>query len=248
MAITAMFKTKIGTKMWRVSPSCVLDIDGFSTSYELNAESNTAVEGSPLSNQRGMKKQPLSFSTHLSDALGIDVRQEFESWKEWVGLSGTLKFGGKKFGTKWLLTSVKPSEVYIDDLGRFRRMKLTYTFEENEDGKDAKIVSTASAVKSAAAVTATTEQKSNKKADNKAVTSSAKTAAASSEIALGDFVQFKGGPHYSSSTATSYRISPKPGRAKVTAISKKAPHPYHVIHTDKTTTVYGWVDASQISK
>ena len=28
--------------------------------------------------------------------------------------------------------------------------------------------------------------------------------------------------------------------------SKNAKHPYHIIHTDKQSTVYGWVDASQI--
>ena len=64
MAITATFKTKEGTKTWQVSPSYIMDFDGFSTSYELNAESNTAVEGSPLSNQRGMKtSSALSAST-----------------------------------------------------------------------------------------------------------------------------------------------------------------------------------------
>ena len=43
MAITATFKTKEGTKAWQVSPSYIMDFDGFSTSYELNAESNPAV-------------------------------------------------------------------------------------------------------------------------------------------------------------------------------------------------------------
>ena len=52
MAITATFKTKEGTKTWQVSPAYIMDFDGFSTSYELNADRNNAVEGSPLSNQR----------------------------------------------------------------------------------------------------------------------------------------------------------------------------------------------------
>ena len=61
-------------------------------------------------------------------------------------------------------------------------------------------------------------------------------------------VQFSGGPQYVASTATSPTNSPKAGPAKITAIakSKNAKHPYHIIHTDKQSTVYGWVDASQI--
>ena len=225
MAITATFKTKEGTKTWQVSPSYIMDFDGFSTSYELNAESNTAVEGSPLSNQRGMKKKTLSFSSHLVDALGIDVRKEFESWEPWIGLTGTLKIGGKKFGPNWLLTSVKPADVKIDDSGRFRSMKLTYSFEENEDVTDADILASVNSARSAVCVTATTAQKSAKKATNTAVAAAPKVAAASSAIALGDVVQFKGGPHYVSSTATSYKASPKAGPAKVTAIAKSARHP-----------------------
>ena len=248
MAITATFKTKEGTKTWQVSPSYIMDFDGFSTSYELNAESNTAVEGSPLSNQRGMKKKTLSFSSHLVGALGIDVRKEFESWESWIGLTGTLKIGGKKFGPNWLLTSVKPADVKIDDSGRFRSMKLTYSFEENEDVTDAEILASVNSARSAVCVTATTAQKSAKKAVSTAIKNAAKISAGGAGIALGDIVQFKGGPHYVSSTAPSYRASPKAGPARVTAIAKSARHPYHVIHTDRSSTVYGWVDASQISK
>ena len=40
---------------------------------------------------------------------------------------------------------------------------------------------------------------------------------------------------------------PKAGPAKITIIKQGALHPYHVIHTDGTSRVYGWVDASEIS-
>lgn len=73
-------------------------------------------------------------------------------------------------------------------------------------------------------------------------------AAASSEIAVGDVVQFAGGPHYTSANATSYKTSPKAGPAKVTAISKGAKHPYHIVHTTSASSVYGWVDADKVSK
>ena len=68
------------------------------------------------------------------------------------------------------------------------------------------------------------------------------------DFKVGDIVQFLGGPHYITSTASSPTNSPKAGPAKITIIAKGAPHPYHVIHTDSQSTVYGWVDGSNLSK
>ncbi len=64
---------------------------------------------------------------------------------------------------------------------------------------------------------------------------------------VGDKVQFLGGPHYVSSTAKTPPNSPGPGPAKLTIIKNGALHPYHVIHTDSTTRVYGWVNMNQIA-
>lgn len=60
---------------------------------------------------------------------------------------------------------------------------------------------------------------------------------------VGDVVQFKGGPHYVSSSAGSPAGNPKAGPAKITIIAKGAKHPYHLIHTDSSSWVYGWVDS-----
>lgn len=68
------------------------------------------------------------------------------------------------------------------------------------------------------------------------------------DFKVGDIVQFLGGPHYVASTASRPTNSPKAGPAKITIIAKGAPHPYHVIHTDSQSTVYGWVDGSNLSK
>ena len=249
MATTATFRTKKGGKVWQVNPYCIVDFGDFSTGYELNAESNTAVEGSPLSNQRGLKKKTLSFSSHLVSALGVDVRAEFESWEPLIGQTGRLEIGGKRFGPNWLLTSVKPSDVVIDDSGRFRSMKLTFSFEENGTATTSKETqSSVNSARSASSVTATTEQKSAKKSENKAVKSAPKTAAPSQLFSLGEIVQFEGGPHYTCSNAVYTTAKDQnPGPAKITAIARSAKRPYHVIHTEKTSNVYGWVDASQIS-
>ncbi len=72
--------------------------------------------------------------------------------------------------------------------------------------------------------------------------------AGSPEIKVGDAVEYSGSVHYTSSYAGSKAVACKGGAAKVTAISKGKPHPYHLVHTGKGCTVYGWVDADKVSR
>lgn len=60
---------------------------------------------------------------------------------------------------------------------------------------------------------------------------------------VGDVVNFHGGTHYVSSYPGSKGYSAKAGKAKITKKngSGKA-HPWHLIHTDSGSNVYGWVD------
>lgn len=62
---------------------------------------------------------------------------------------------------------------------------------------------------------------------------------------VGDVVQFTGANHYSSASAARASMA-KPGPAKVTAVSAGAKHPYHVIHTDNSSNVYGWVNEADV--
>lgn len=71
---------------------------------------------------------------------------------------------------------------------------------------------------------------------------------ASENYSVGDVVNFTGNIHYASSTAVT-GSSCKPGKAKITNISKGAKHPYHVVKENGgTSTVYGWVDANDVQK
>lgn len=79
-----------------------------------------------------------------------------------------------------------------------------------------------------------------------ASTSGSSTSSAGTAHKVGDIVQFKGSKHYKSAAATSGSTA-KTGPAKITAISTGAKHPYHIIHTDSTSNVYGWVDEADIS-
>ncbi len=63
---------------------------------------------------------------------------------------------------------------------------------------------------------------------------------------VGDVVQFSGGKHYVSSNG-SLGYKAKPGPAKITRYHPGRKHPYHLIHTDKTSNVYGWVDEDTVT-
>lgn len=63
------------------------------------------------------------------------------------------------------------------------------------------------------------------------------------EYNVGDIVNFHGGTHYVSSYSGSKGYNARAGMAKITIKngSGKA-HPWHLIHTDSGSNVYGWVD------
>ena len=68
-------------------------------------------------------------------------------------------------------------------------------------------------------------------------------AASSTTYKVGDTVNFKGGYHYVSSVASNPTGSKcAAGPAKITLQAKGAKHPWHLIHTDSSSRVYGWVD------
>lgn len=70
----------------------------------------------------------------------------------------------------------------------------------------------------------------------------------SKDYKVGDVVQFNGGYHYVSSTASSPTGSKcAAGPAKITLQAKGAKHPWHLIHTDSKSRVYGWVDDGSFS-
>lgn len=63
------------------------------------------------------------------------------------------------------------------------------------------------------------------------------------EYSVGDIVNFHGGTHYVSSYPGAKGYNARAGKAKITIKngSGKA-HPWHLIHTDSSSNIYGWVD------
>lgn len=67
------------------------------------------------------------------------------------------------------------------------------------------------------------------------------------ELKVGDIVNFKGTTHYRSSYAGAAGFTCEGGKAKVTVVNKSGAHPYHLVAVSGGgSTVYGWVNASDI--
>lgn len=80
-----------------------------------------------------------------------------------------------------------------------------------------------------------------KKAENKTVSEN-KTETVKS-YKPGDIVNYHGGTHYITSYPDSRGYGAKPGKARITiAGGAGKAHPWHLIHCDGSSNVYGWVD------
>lgn len=80
-----------------------------------------------------------------------------------------------------------------------------------------------------------------------AVTTTPTTSTTTAALKVGDVVDFIGTTHYSNASAKS-GFKCKPGKATITSIYAKGTHPYHLKAVQGGgSTVYGWVDAKDIS-
>lgn len=160
---------KWGSKTWAVSSKKVVALEGLSFSYAQVADNNRSTEEKKTTNERGTELFPLSFSTVLHSAAGVDVRSEIESWKSLVTKVNYFYLNGKRLGPKLQLRKVAVSNVMLDDLGRMRLATLSFEFKEYDPDTTSVKVST-----SALNVKASTSSKSQKKTTNTAVKKAAK--------------------------------------------------------------------------
>lgn len=91
------------------------------------------------------------------------------------------------------------------------------------------------------------EYDGTKKRSSAAVTSDGSTEN-TGNFKVGDVVFFNGGTHYYTSYPDAKGYSAKPGKARITiANGKGKAHPWHLIHIDNSSNVYGWVDNGTFS-
>ena len=122
-------------------------------------------------------------------------------------------------------------------------MSLTYTDNEEDEADDLQIKMEDSRY---VWLTQYLNAVVDKAAGQETVASGSGGVTGSASGTVGEIVQFTGTRHYVSSTGNE-GYTTKPGPAKITAINPGSLHPYHLIHTDGTTNVYGWVDEGDIS-
>lgn len=199
---------KWGSKTWAVSSSKVVALEGLSFSYTQVADNNTSTEEKKTTNERGTELFPLSFTTVLHSAAGVDVRAEIESWKAEVTKVNYFYLGGKKLGPKLQLRKVAVDSVQLDDLGRMRLATLSFEFKEYDPDTTSVKVST-----SALNVKASTSSKTQKKTTNTAVKTSTKKT-----IKVGDYVRPTGKKYVTGQTIpawvknTSHKVSQIKGK------------------------------------
>lgn len=102
------------------------------------------------------------------------------------------------------------------------------------------------AIKYTFEVIADTEPKIAENVSSYVTSTPASSGNTSKTFKVGDIVNFKGGMYYSNSYAGAKGYKTTAGKAKITlgpdCKGNGKVHPWHLIHTDSKSRVYGWVD------
>lgn len=122
---------KWGSKVFKVSPSKVLPIEGLTTTVSVKSENQNDTSGADQSNSKGLELQPVEFSATYLRSLGVDPLAELDSWNSLVGKTNPLYIGGKKFGpAKLTLKKVAASDILLSNSGDMLKVTLKFTFEQ----------------------------------------------------------------------------------------------------------------------
>ena len=122
---------KWGSKVFAVSPSKVLPIDGLTTTVSVKSETQNDTSGTNKSNSKGLELQPVEFSATYLRALGVDPLAELNSWNSMVGKTNPLYIGGKRFGpAKLTLKKVSASDILLSNSGQMLQVTLKFSFEQ----------------------------------------------------------------------------------------------------------------------
>ena len=127
------YQAQWGPKGFLVSAEKIVTFSGFSTSIELNEDSQNDTSGSATTNTTSKKKQTINMSVTYVRAAGTDPREQFYEWEKLVGKAYALYIGGERFGPKYSqLKKVDLSDVQLSNSGTFLMATLSLSFEEHE--------------------------------------------------------------------------------------------------------------------
>ncbi len=125
------FQAQWGPKGFLVTPEKIVTFDGFSTSIELNEDSENDTSGTPPTNTKGRKPQSVNLSITYIRAAGVDPRGQFDEWSSLVGKAYPFYISGKRFGPESLrLKKVDLSDLWLSNDGSFLRCTIAVSFDE----------------------------------------------------------------------------------------------------------------------
>lgn len=125
------YQAQWGPKGFLVSPEKIVTFDGFSTSIELNDDSENDTSGTTPTNAKGIKPQNINLSITYARAAGVDPRAQFEEWSSLVGQKYPFYIAGKRFGPGSLrLKKVDLSDLQLSNDGTFLNCTVAVSFEE----------------------------------------------------------------------------------------------------------------------
>ncbi|MCR4442138.1 MAG: phage tail protein [Peptococcaceae bacterium] len=125
----AIFRNKI----FQVDVSKIYTFNDFSHSALLQTDAQEVDGKKPSTYIKGQGLDTMSFSLSLEERNGINPRQEWENWQQILaqGVPDIFVLGGKPIGeNKWLLKTITPSNVRIDNSGHIQGLTLALEFEE----------------------------------------------------------------------------------------------------------------------
>lgn len=152
------YTARWGPKGFIVSPSKVVPLEDFATSFAIKSDTNGDTSGTPPTNTQGMELQPLTLKTRYARALGTDPIGQIEEWRAQIGKVKTLFLGDKPFGPKFMLKQVDVSDTLFLPDGTMIACTISLTFEEHSSATDTNAAATASAADAMSAKPSTSDK------------------------------------------------------------------------------------------
>lgn len=145
-----------------VSPTKVIPLSEFKTSYTLKQESGTDSSGAETIIQKGRELQPVSFTIIYAKATGNDPLARVNEWAGLIGESYPLYLGGKRFGPKkMILKQVDLSECLLGNDGSMIQAKVAISLVEDSTGETTTTKASTTQVNSASSTTTSGSTTSN---------------------------------------------------------------------------------------
>ena len=150
-----------GPKGFIVSPSKIVPLMNFATSFSVKSDVGNDTSGTATTNIKGRKLQKVSLSTLYVRGAGVDPRGQIAEWEAEVGNAYPLYIEGQRFGPqKLILKSVNVSDVLFSNTGVFLQCAVALQFEEYTNDSNTSVSSNnESAAKAAATYNTITAQK-----------------------------------------------------------------------------------------